>query len=268
MTNLLPDHVCIVEGFLNINVERKSRIVLANNVVFPDAPHNHDVDFPEEDIAICTISDTHFGSKDWMEKVWKNFVNYLNCRVGSDNQVAQAGKIKYLTIAGDLVDGIGVYPNQEYRLKITDIYEQYKEVAKWFAEIPEYIQIIVSPGDHDSVRKAIPCPSIPKEMSQPLLDIGTIIMGCPATVALHGIKTTIFHGTSLIDMNMSIPGLKNEDPVATMRELIRARHLAPSYGKKVEIAPTENDWLTLDPLPDILHTGHLHKNGVGYDRIS
>ena len=45
-----------------------------------------------------------------------------------------------------------------------------------------------------------------------------------------------------------------------MREYIRARHLAITYGKKTEMAPLDKDWLVLDTLPDILHTGHLHKN--------
>jgi DNA polymerase II small subunit len=264
MVRLLPDHVCIVEGFLSINAERKSRIVMANNIIFPDAPHTHDINCPSEDLAVCCISDTHFGSKDWMEKVWHRFVDYLNCRLGTDQQVEQAGKIKYLTIAGDMVDGIGVYPNQENRLAIIDIYEQYKVAADFFAQLPDYIQIIISPGDHDSVRKAIPNPAIPKEFAQGIYDLGIMMVGCPATVNLHGVNTTIFHGTSLIDMNMSIPGLKNEDPTGTMRELIRARHLAPTYGKKTELAPTDIDWLVMDPLPDIFHTGHLHKNGCGW----
>jgi DNA polymerase II small subunit len=264
MLRLLPDHVCIVEGYLSINAERKSRIVMANNIIFPDAPHTHTINYRDEDVAVCLISDTHFGSKDWMGKVWDRFVDYLNCRLGSDSQVEQAGKIKYISIAGDLVDGIGVYPNQEKRLDILDIYEQYNSVAEHFSNIPDYIKIIVSPGDHDAVRKAIPCPALPKEFAQQIQDVGGMMVGCPALVELHGIKTQIFHGTSLIDMNMSIPGLKNEDPVGTMRELIRARHIAPTYGKKTELAPTELDWLVMDPLPDILHTGHLHKNGCGW----
>jgi len=178
--------------------------------------------------------------------------------------MAQAGKVKYLTIAGDLVDGIGIYPNQDKRLSITDIYEQYETVGKLFAELPDYITIIFSPGDHDAVRKAIPSPAVPTEITKEMNNIGVKMVGCPAIVSLHGIKTELFHGTPLIDMNMSIPGLSNEDPRGTMVEMIRARHLAPTYGKKTELAPTEQDWLVLDTVPDILHTGHLHKNGCGW----
>ena len=264
VNHLLPDHVVIVEGFYSTKRDSKTGIVLINNLVFPDAPINRRKNFPEEDLSICLISDTHFGSKDWLGKVWHRFVEYLKGNIGNDRQIEQAGKIKYLCVAGDLVDGIGIFPNQDKRLSIVDIYKQYDACADYFAEIPEHIKIIASPGDHDAVRKAIPTPAIPKDTAKKLYDIGTTMVGCPALVDLHGVVVQMFHGTSLIDLNMSIPGLTNEDPVATMREYIRARHLAITYGKKTEIAPLEKDWLVLDTLPDILHTGHLHKNGAGF----
>jgi DNA polymerase II small subunit len=265
MSHLLPDQVVIVEGYLSVHQEKKSRIIIANNIIFPDSPNKPVVKGTQEDLGICLISDTHFGSKDWLEKVWHRFVKYLNCKMGSDKQVKQAGKIKYLCIAGDIVDGIGIYPNQDKRLSITDIYDQYQACANYFSEIPDYIEIIVSPGDHDAVRKAIPAPALAKDIAAPLYaDPRVTMVGCPALVSLHGITTQIFHGTSLIDLNMSIPGMTNEDPVKTMREFFLARHLAPTFGKKTEIAPLNKDWLVLDPLPDILHTGHLHKNGCGW----
>ncbi len=261
--HLLPDHVVIVDGYLSINSDTRSRIILVNDFYFPDSPTTHSVKCPEEDLGICFISDTHFGSTGWLDKVWHRFVDYLNCRIGTDRQREQAGKIKYLCIAGDLVDGIGVYPNQDKHLTITDIYKQYEASAEYLAAIPDYIKIIISPGDHDAVRKAIPNPAIPKDIAPDLYNQGYLMMGNPTTVSLHGIKTQMFHGTSLIDINMSIPGMSNEDPFGTMKELLRSRDLAPTYGKKTEIAPVEKNWMVLDTLPDILHTGHLHKNGYG-----
>ncbi len=260
---LLPDHVVIVDGYLNVNQNTNSKIVLVNDIIFPDTPKEHKINYPDEDLAICLISDTHFGSKDWLEKVWYRFVNYLNCREGNDKQIKQAGKIKYLCITGDIVDGIGVYPNQDKRLLITDIYKQYEATAKFLSEIPDYIKIIISPGDHDGVRKAVPSPAIPKYLAKGLYDLDIEMVGCPSLVSLHGIKTELFHGTSLIDINMMIPGLNNDDPFSSMKEMIRARHLAPSYGRKTELAPVSKDWLVIDEIPDILHTGHLHKNGYG-----
>ncbi|MHA1610640.1 MAG: metallophosphoesterase [Promethearchaeota archaeon] len=261
--HLLPDHVVIVDGFLSVNPDTHSRIILVNDLIFPDSPTTHKIKCPKEDLAICFISDTHFGSSGWLDKIWHRFVDYLNCRIGNDRQREQAGKIKYLCIAGDLVDGIGVYPNQDKHLTITDIYKQYEASAEYLAAIPDYIKIIISPGDHDAVRKAIPNPAIPKDIAPDLYDQGYLMMGNPTTLSFHGIKTQMFHGTSLIDINMSIPGMSNEDPFGTMKELLRCRDLAPTYGKKTEIAPVEKNWMVMDSLPDILHTGHLHKNGYG-----
>lgn len=265
VTHLLPDQVVIIDGYLSVKHQTNSRIVLVNKIIFPDAPNRSSFPGSPDDLSICFISDTHFGSKDWLGNVWHRFVDFLNCKIGNDKQREQAGKIKYLCIAGDIVDGIGIFPNQDKRLAITDIYKQYDVTAEFFAEIPDYIEIIVSPGDHDAVRNAIPRPALDKDIAKNLYDDPQITMvGCPALVELHGVKTQIFHGTSLIDLNMSIPGMTNEDPVKTMQEFILSRHLAPSYGKKTRIAPVEKDWLVLDTLPDILHTGHLHKNGAGW----
>ncbi len=264
MNNLLPDHVVIVDGYLSVNTKENSRIILINSIIFPDSPFHHKPNCPDEDLSICFISDTHFGSKDWLQKEWDRFIEYLNCNIGNDKQIEEAGKIKYLCIAGDIVDGIGIYPNQDKRLFLTDIYKQYEEAAEQLAKLPEYIKIIASPGDHDSVRKAIPNPAIPKDFARNMYQNGIKMVGCPSRVELHGVSVEMFHGTSLIDMNMSIPGMTHEDPCKTMIELLKARDLSPTYGKKTEIAPLEKDWMILDTLPDILHTGHLHKNGVGF----
>lgn len=65
---LLPDHVVIIDGYLSVNEKTNSRIILVNDIIFPDSPNSHKVQFPEEDIAMCLISDTHFGSVEWLEK--------------------------------------------------------------------------------------------------------------------------------------------------------------------------------------------------------
>ena len=65
---------------------------------------------------------------------------------------------------------------------------------------------------------------------------------------------------------MLISDLENDKPVETMKELLKCRHLAPIYGKKTQIAPTSKDWLVIEKIPDIFHTGHLHINGIGQYR--
>ena len=51
-----------------------------------------------------------------------------------------------------------------------------------------------------------------------------------------------------------------------MKEFLKCRHLAPIYGKKTQIAPISTDWLVIDKVPDILHVGHIHINGIGQYR--
>ena len=45
-----------------------------------------------------------------------------------------------------------------------------------------------------------------------------------------------------------------------MLELIRRRHLSPIYGDSL-IVPESHDWMVMDAEPDIVHMGHVHKNG-------
>jgi DNA polymerase II small subunit len=46
-----------------------------------------------------------------------------------------------------------------------------------------------------------------------------------------------------------------------MKLLLRSRHLAPTYGKRTALAPELRDFMVVDPVPDILHSGHVHTFG-------
>ncbi len=39
------------------------------------------------------------------------------------------GKLKYIVIGGDAVDGVGIFPNQEFELAESNVYKQYEMVA-------------------------------------------------------------------------------------------------------------------------------------------
>ena len=258
---ILEDTMIMVEGFMQINKYDKSKIIFVNDLEFPDIESDHVPNFPGLDLSICCLSDIHFGSKQHIDILWERFVKLLKGELGTENQQGWAGSIKYITIAGDLVDGIGIYPNQEKNLTHLDIYDQYKYAAERFAELPDYIQIIFVPGDHDPVRKALPSPRVDKEIIQPLLDLGNVTcLGAPSMVSLHGIKTLIYHGESMIDINM-LPGMSNDNVPKSMKILLENRHLVPIYGKKTQMASGSEDHLVIDTIPDIFHTGHLHKNG-------
>ncbi|MHA1729178.1 MAG: metallophosphoesterase [Promethearchaeota archaeon] len=266
MKYLLNDLVVYVSGYLKVDPRKKSRIVFANNIIWPDIPLKSRDPLPDSPVSIALISDTHIGSTNFMSKLFNRFIRYLKCDLGSEKERKEAGKIKYLVIAGDLVDGIGIYPNQEKELEISDIFKQFQKSAEYLEEIPDYIKIIYSPGNHEPVRNALPYPAVPKKYSQCLLDIGVVMTGNPSLLSLHGLKTLCFHGDSIIDLNMTIPDLDNKAPERTMREYLRCRHLAPIYGNKSEIAPTAKDWLVIRNPPHILHTGHVHINAMEYYR--
>jgi DNA polymerase II small subunit len=48
-------------------------------------------------------------------------------------------------------------------------------------------------------------------------------------------------------------------PASLGKILLRARHLAPTYGRGTPIAPEGEDLLVIKDVPDVLLLGHVHK---------
>jgi len=263
-TNYLVNDIMIyVEGFYRPGENNRTGIIFVRNLTEIDIPVSFNPAYSDTPLSIALISDLHIGSKKFIPKLWKRFIKFLNGEFGNQKTRDFAGKIKYIVIAGDLIDGIGIYPNQKENLEISDIYKQYEKAAELLREIPSYIKIFYSPGSHEPVHKALPQPAVPKKYIDGLFDLGVICVGDPVLIQTEGVKTLSFHGDSLIDLNMSIPGLSHEQPTKSMKEILRFRHLAPSYGGKNLIAPVRKDWLVIDTIPDIFHTGHIHISGFG-----
>ena len=59
-----------------------------------------------------------------------------------------------------------------------------------------------------------------------------------------------------------IKGLSYSQPLRAMEEMLKRRHLAPTYGGKTPFAPERKDYLVIDEVPDIFVTGHVHGAGV------
>ncbi|MFN3621793.1 MAG: metallophosphoesterase, partial [Nitrososphaerales archaeon] len=165
----------------------------------------------------------------------------------------------YLLICGDIVDGVGVYPNQEKELETADVKQQFNEVSALLKNIPSNIQIFISPGNHEPVSQAMPQPPIPKEYAAQISELSNVILvSNPAWLELEGVKVLMYHGRSLEDVVATTPGLRVERPALAMKVLLKARHLAPIYGRRTPILPTNEDLLVIDQIPDIFHTGHVH----------
>mgnify|MGYP001040356769 CR=1 FL=1 len=211
--------------------------------------------FPQgqEDLAIVYLSDLHFGSKHFLEKAFKRFLHWLE---GRESQQSLASKVKYIIIAGDLVDGIGVYPTQENDLVLKDIHKQYKEFENALEKIPDYISVIIGPGNHDGVRRAEPQPAIDKDLVEA---VDVIRIGSPCMVQIENFNHLIYHGTSLDSIIANIPGLSYAKPEDAMKEILKRRHLSPIYGENL-IVPELKDFMTIPQEPDVLHMGHVHKN--------
>jgi len=247
---------------------RKSsgKLLIAENIVLPEIP-DHRPGRSDEEVYAVLVSDVHVGSKVFLEDEFRRVLGWLKGDVGDSGQREIADRVKYVVIGGDLVDGIGVYPRQEIDLRVPDIYEQYRLAANFVADIPEHMEVILIPGNHDAVRQALPQPAIPRDFAGPVYDARKVVsLGDPSEVRLDGVNFLLFHGTSLMDIISSVPGFDYQRPVDVMEWQLRARHLVPEYGKAVPIGPESVDWLVVEHVPDVFISGHVHVPGSGVYR--
>ena len=226
---------------------------IIKDLISPDVPDQASNRSESETFAVF-LSDLHIGSKYFMEDEFTDFVLWLS----SPDPVAR--KIRFVLIGGDVVDGVGIYPNQDKELVCQTIEEQLTKVEKLISKIPEYIKIFIMPGNHDPGRRALPQPAIPKKFNSELWERENVIMvGNPAVVSLNGVKVLMFHGQSIDDIVKTTPGLSYDSPTKVMKHLLRTRHLSPIYGSQTPIAPELEDLLVIEDIPDIFHVGHVHR---------
>ena len=221
------------------------------------------VRIPEKkmDFGIVFLSDVHIGSLTFLEDAFQRFIDWINCEYGTEDQRRVAEDVKYLIIGGDIVDGIGVYPNQEKELAIKDITEQYNEAARFLGNIRSDIKIIIAPGNHDASRVAEPQPAVPEEYAKALYELDNVeFISNPGVVSLDGINVLIYHGRSFDDLVMAVKEFTHERNDLLMEALLKKRHLAPIYGERTPLASELEDYLVIDELPDVFHTGHVHIN--------
>lgn len=256
---IMLDQVIGVRGAMT----RDKGLMIANNLIWPDVPSSYQPRKAATSSLAVLISDVHVGSNTFLEDAWNQFIKWLNQEIGDDAQKKMASEIEYIVIAGDLVDGIGVYPNQERELTIMDIHEQYMKAAEYLEMIPDDITIIISSGNHDAVRQAEPQPALLHDMTRHFSSDNIHFVGNPALIELNGVWILIYHGRGIEDFVSTIPSVSYEKPQTAMIEMLRCRHLSPTYGNHVSIAPEQEDYLIIDTIPDILLCGHVHTVGVG-----
>ncbi|MBR9692070.1 DNA-directed DNA polymerase II small subunit [Candidatus Woesearchaeota archaeon] len=249
------------------------KIVFANNILWPDIPLTKEFKkSPDEGYAVF-LSDIHVGSDHFLPDEFNQFLEWINGNVGSDEQKEIAKNVKYLFIAGDLVDGLGIYPGQEDELIIKDIKEQYTESAKLLKKIPPHIQIIISPGNHDAMRIAEPQPELYKDFAEKIWDLPNVtlvsnpsIINIDASEDFPGFDILIYHGYSFDHFVANVDSIRNSGGYdradLIMQFLLQRRHLAPTHTSTLYIPDVKQDHLVIEKIPDIFLTGHIHKCAI------
>jgi DNA polymerase II small subunit len=211
--------------------------------------HNRNTAGEDRAVSVAFISDLHLGSKTFLEPQWHKMIEWFN-------KDPLAETIRYLVISGDGVDGVGIYPGQERELNIPDLFNQYSTLGTMLQGLPEWVDVLLLPGNHDAVRPAEPQPALDPELQTDYNN--TLFVGNPCDFSLHGVRVLSYHGVSIMDFVSSLRTVTFERPEAAMKAMIDRRHLAPSWGGKTPLSPEPEDRLVIQEIPDIFVTGHVH----------
>ncbi|MFH0875704.1 MAG: DNA-directed DNA polymerase II small subunit [archaeon] len=246
-------------------------VIYVNDIVWPDLPVGREIKKAQKEEYAAFIGDLHLGSKAFLKKEFEEFISWLNGKTGSGEQISLAKKVKYLFIVGDLVDGVGIYPDQEEELDIKDIYEQYKELSKYLQKIPENITIFICPGNHDAVRISEPQPPIYNDFVEPILAFKNVyLVSNPAMITISktdtfsGLDILLYHGFSFpyygdsVESIRTAGGLEKTDLISNY--LLKRRHLAPTHGSTMYMPNYEKDPLFIPQTIDFFITGHIHRS--------
>ncbi|MEF8776358.1 MAG: DNA-directed DNA polymerase II small subunit [Haloarculaceae archaeon] len=250
---LLSDECIAVEGTLADD----GGILFVDAMHFPDVPRTFEPSTADREVAAALVSDVHVGSQEFMADAWREFAEWLHS--------GEAAHVEYLLIAGDMVEGVGVYPGQDEELDIVDIYDQYREFSEYLKLVPGDMEIVMIPGNHDAVRLAEPQPGFDEELRDIMAAHDARIVSNPATVDLEGVSILMYHGVSLDEVIAELPdeAASYDEPHRAMYRLLQKRHVAPQYGGRTRLAPEAEDHLVIDEVPDVFHAGHVHKTGYG-----
>ncbi|MEM4282262.1 MAG: metallophosphoesterase [Candidatus Woesearchaeota archaeon] len=261
----------VLDEVIGVVGQFRNGMVYAQNIFHPDIPIKTSLKRAPQDVAMAVLSCIHVGSTKFLRKEFSRFIDWLCGDFGSNEQRELAKKIRYLFIIGDCVDGVGIYPNQERSLDIDDVQKQYLELTRYLKKIPKNVKLIICPGNHDATRLSEPQPPFPSKWSMPLLELeNAIFVSNPALVNIAafgdfgGFDVLCYHGFGFDDYSETVPSIKNsgknvsERTPQIMRFLLQKRHIAPTYGSTLQV-PEQKDWLTIERIPDIWISGHIHR---------
>lgn len=252
---------------------KKGNAFFVTDIFFPDIPSQLELKRYPEEAYMAVISDLHIGSKNFLGDEFAKFIRWIRMELGDEANRIVASRTKVIFIIGDLVDGVGIYPEQESELSITDIYEQYEVCAHYLSQIPSHIQIVIIPGNHDSLRLSEPQPALPRDIAAPIYRLpNTQILSNPSTVRIlksekfPGFDVLLYHGYSFIYYAGNVESIRSSGGVdhadRIMKFLLQRRHLAPTYTSTLYVPNPEFDPLVIETVPDFFLSGHLHKTSA------
>jgi len=245
-------------------------MLFVSEIVYPDSILLERKKGPVDE-SVAFIGDLHIGSKNFLKEKFLKFVDYLN---GKFPNTSESKKIKYLFVLGDIVTGVGNYPDQEKDLAIDDLEEHFNLAADLFGRIRKDIQIIISPGNHEGIRLMEPQPLFNEKYAWRLYDMENVILTeNPVSInfgskkGFSGFNALVYHGFSYPYYANNVPRLMKmkamNSPEQIMIYLLKHRHLAPEKGS-AQFFPSGNDVHLIREVPDIFASGHTHKCAVTY----
>jgi DNA polymerase II small subunit len=247
-------------------------VFFVNEIVWPDIPQKQ-IPTADEDVYVAFLADTHIGSNVFLKEEFERFIAWLNGKVDGTKHKEIVNKIRYVLFCGDVVDGVGIYPQQDRELVVSDIHEQYDMFINYIKQIPKHMQVVICPGTHEGVRLEEPKPKLPKELAGELYDLDNVtLVTDPAVIRLHrsnkysGITVLMYHGDSFDYYINEIEPLRllggYDKGSEVHKYLLQRRCLSPTYGGQ-ELLPMKENPLILYQIPDVLFTGHIHKSDLG-----
>ena len=253
LDGLMNDDVVGVSGHFYIG--NRDPVFSVSDIHMPPLnQHSKAAASADRAVSAAFLSDVHVGSKTFLGPQWEKTIEWFNTD-------PLARTVKYFVLSGDGVDGVGIYPGQERHLAITDLFKQYGELARLLEGLPDWVDVVILPGNHDAVRPAEPQPALDPEVQQDYSD--TVFVGNPCEFSLHGVRILSYHGKSIDDFVAGLRSVTYSKPDMAMRAMLERRHLAPSWGGKTPLSPEPEDRMVIQRIPDIFVTGHVHGHFVG-----
>nr|MBI4156670.1 metallophosphoesterase [Candidatus Woesearchaeota archaeon] len=272
--NIVLDEVIGITGICGQD------FVFVNKVFFPDIPLTNELKKTNDEVYAAFISDVHVGSRLFLKDNLLKFFDWLNGKSINLLNRNIGKKVKYLFVVGDLVDGVGIYPEQFKELDIKDVKEQYREAAELFSGLRKDLNIIICPGQHDALRISEPQPFLDKEIAKPMWGIENVtLVSNPCLVNIHasknfpGFDVLMYHGASFHYYIDSIDSLRQsnarDNPTEVLKFLLKKRHLAPSHSSTLYIPYKDKDPLIIEKVPDIFVSGEMHRSSLmNYNNVS